>query len=73
MAIIKINFGANVRLSGAVKFNSSSENVEENALKFNGEILQYNYETLTFTQAILNALTFNGEILQYNGETLTFA
>jgi hypothetical protein len=53
MALVKIAPNANVKLEGKTIFQTPTENgggEETNAIQFNGQNLQYNGETLTFTE-----------------------
>jgi hypothetical protein len=54
MALVKIEPNTNVKLEGKTIFQAPSENSgggeEGNAIQFNGQNLQYNGETLTFTE-----------------------
>ncbi len=54
MALVKIQSGTKVKLEGKTIFQAPTENggggEEGNAIQFNGQNLQYNGETLTFTE-----------------------
>lgn len=55
MSLVKISNNTNVKFQGSVKIGTTPNGgggggEEQNALQFNGQNLQYNGETLTFTE-----------------------